>query len=133
MSNNHSSRSNRSSQTSRRNTSSGTSECDQEHVHEVLGSVQIAEPRDDPHNHRFATVSGEAIEFDCGSDHYHEVKFKTDFYEDHFHEYCGKTTGAIRVGDRHVHFLESVTSEEDCHRHNFRVATLIENPIGNDC
>lgn len=103
---------------------------DQRHVHEVLGSVQIAE-RDDPHNHRFATVSGEAIP--VGNDHVHEVRFRTDFYDDHFHEYCGRTSTAIPVGDRHVHFLESVTTENDGHRHNFRVATLIDNPIGTDC
>ena len=107
--------------------------CDekQRHVHEVLGSVEIAEAQEDPHNHRFATVSGEAIP--VGTDHYHEVKFRTDFYEDHFHEFCGRTTCAIEVGDRHVHFLESVTSENDGHRHNFRAATLINDPIGQEC
>ncbi len=104
----------------------------QKHVHEVLGSVEIAEREEDPHNHRFATVSGEAIP--CGGDHFHEVKFRTDFYENHFHEFCGKTSGAIPVGDRHVHFLESVTTENDGHRHEFRVGTLIDNPIGEeDC
>ncbi|MDR7814758.1 YmaF family protein [Lacrimispora sp.] len=30
-------------------------------MHEVQGSVQIPEREEDPHNHRFATVSGEAI------------------------------------------------------------------------
>lgn len=84
---------------------------------------------DDAHNHRFAVVSGEAIPVGC-KDHYHEVKFRTDFYEDHFHVFVGKTGGAIRVGDRHVHFLESQTSVNDGHRHDFRVATLIEDPIG---
>lgn len=103
----------------------------QRHVHEVLGSVEIAEPREEPHNHRFATVSGEAIP--CGSDHVHEVKFRTDFFDDHFHEFCGRTSGAVWVGDRHVHFLESVTSVNDGHRHNFRFATLIENPIEKEC
>ena len=107
--------------------------CDNEqrHVHEILGSVQIAEPQEDPHNHKFATVSGEAIP--VGADHYHEVKFRTDFYENHFHEYCGRTTCAIAVGDRHVHFLESTTTENDGHRHNFRVTTLINDPIGVEC
>jgi hypothetical protein len=103
---------------------------EQKHVHEVLGSVQIAEPREDPHNHRFATVSGEAIRFGM-NDHYHEVKFRTDFFEDHYHEFYGRTTLAIPVGDgRHVHFLQSETTENDRHRHNFRVATLIDDPIG---
>jgi hypothetical protein len=101
----------------------------QTHVHEVQGSVEIAEPREDPHNHRFATVSGEAIP-KGENDHVHEVRFHTDFYENHFHEFCGKTGGMIRAGDRHVHFLESVTAVSDGHRHEFRVATLIDNPIG---
>lgn len=102
----------------------------QEHVHEIQGSVQIAERQEDPHNHRFATVSGEQI--GEGINHFHEVKFRTDFYENHFHEYCGRTTGAVIVGDRHVHFLESVTTENDGHRHEFRVATLINDPIGEE-
>lgn len=104
---------------------------EQRHVHEIQGSVEIAERQIDPHNHRFATVSKEAVY--NGIDHYHEVKFRTDFYEDHFHEFCGRTSGAIQVGDRHVHFINSITSEDDNHIHEFRVATLIENPIGNKC
>ena len=100
----------------------------QRHVHEVLGSVEIAERLTDPHNHRFATVSGEAIHI--GNDHVHEVKFRTDFYEDHFHVFCGRTLGAIQVGDRHVHFLEDETSVNDGHHHDFRLATMIDNPIG---
>lgn len=104
------------------------SDSDQKHVHEVLGSVVIAERKEDPHNHRFATVSGEAIR--VGNDHFHEVKFRTDFYEEHFHEFKGKTSGAIPVGDgRHVHFLKDCTTRNDNHKHEFRVATLIENPI----
>lgn len=102
----------------------------QEHVHEIQGSVQIAEPNEDPHNHRFATVSGEQI--GEGINHFHEVKFRTDFYEDHFHEFCGRTSCAIPVGDRHVHFLESITTESDGHRHEFRFATLINDPIGEE-
>ena len=86
-------------------------------------------PKEEGHNHRFAVVSGEAIPVGC-KDHYHEVKFRTDFYEDHYHVFVGKTGGAIRVGDRHVHFLESQTSFNDGHRHDFRVATLVEDPIG---
>lgn len=101
----------------------------QRHVHEVHGSVKIAEPLEDPHNHRFATVSGEAIPVGC-DDHVHKVNFRTDFYEDHFHEFQGKTCGAIKVGDRHVHFLESVTTEVDGHEHEFRLSTFIEDPIG---
>nr|WP_314466180.1 YmaF family protein [uncultured Clostridium sp.] len=102
----------------------------QTHDHEIQGSVQIAEPQEDPHNHRFATVSGKAIP--AGTSHFHEVKFRTDFYENHYHEFCGKTSLAIPVGDRHVHFLESVTDVSDGHFHEFRVATLIDDPIGEE-
>lgn len=101
----------------------------QKHVHEVQGSVQIAERNEDPHNHRFATVSGEAIAISC-NDHIHEVKFRTDFYRNHYHEFCGKTRGAIKVGDRHVHCLDSVTTRNDGHRHEFRLCTFIQDPIG---
>ena len=103
---------------------------EQRHVHEVQGSVQIAEPQEDPHNHRFATVSGEAIQW--GASHFHKVKFRTDFYENHFHEFCGNTSLAIPVGDRHVHFLRSVTTVNDGHQHRFRFGTLIDNPIGKE-
>ena len=103
---------------------------EQTHVHEILGSVQIAEATTDPHNHRFAVVSCEVTPVGM-SDHVHEVTFRTDFYEDHFHEFKGKTQGAIPVGDgRHVHFLDSVTEPSDRHAHKFRVATLINDPIG---
>ncbi len=106
------------------------SDWEQKHVHEVVGSVRIAERGEDAHNHRFATVSGEAIRVGCG-DHVHDVQFHTDFYEDHFHEFCGRSGGAIDVGGgRHVHFVEAQTEVEDGHFHRFRVAALIENPIG---
>lgn len=98
------------------------------HVHEILGSTEIAERNTDPHNHRFATVSNQVI--GSGLNHVHEVTFRTDFYEDHFHEFCGRTCPAIVVGDRHVHFLESVTRVAENHVHEFRFATLIDNPIG---
>ncbi len=107
-------------------------EREQRHVHEIQGSVIIAERDEDPHNHRFATVSGE--EMKVGSNHVHDVKFRTDFYENHFHEFCGTTGLAIPVGNgRHVHFLKSVTSCNDGHMHKFRFATLIDNPIGDEC
>ena len=105
--------------------------CGQKHVHELQGSVKIVEREEDPHNHRFATVTGEAIP--CGGDdHVHDVTFRTDFYEDHFHEFKGRTGGAIQVGNRHVHFIESITSVNDCHKHCFEASTLIENPIGEE-
>lgn len=102
---------------------------DQTHVHEVQGSVRVAEVSTDPHNHRFAAMSGPAIPFGS-QDHVHEVFFQTDFYEDHFHEFCGRTGGTIPVGDRHVHFLESMTEISDGHQHEFRLATMIDDPIG---
>ena len=102
----------------------------QRHVHEVLGSVRIAEFGEDAHNHRFATVSGEAIPLGNG-DHVHDVRFRTDFYENHFHEFSGRSGGAIDVGGgRHVHFAEARTSFNDGHYHLFRVAALIEDPTG---
>lgn len=105
---------------------------EQRHVHELQGSVMIAEEEEDPHNHRFCTVTGEAIPFE--KDHVHEVTFRTDFFDDHFHEFRGKTGCSIPVGNnRHVHFIESVTSLNDGHRHAFEAATLIENPIGKEC
>lgn len=61
----------------------------------------------------------------------HEVCFRTDFYEGHFHEFKGRSGGAIDVGDgRHVHFAEAQTTQEDGHRHRFRAASLIQDPIG---
>jgi len=101
----------------------------QTHDHEVQGSVRLAETRCDLHNHRFATVTSPAIPYGP-DDHVHEVAFRTDFYEDHYHEFCGMTGVAIPTGDRHVHFLESMTTTSEGHCHEFRVATLIEDPIG---
>lgn len=99
-----------------------------QHVHEVLGSTRISGCCDFAHNHRFATVSGEAIP--CDESHVHEVKFSTDSCNGHTHEFCGTTSKAIDVGGgRHVHFLEGTTSMDAGHKHEFIVATLIENPI----
>lgn len=103
--------------------------CPQTHVHEVQGSVQIAEITEDPHNHRFATVSCEIKMYPDGT-HTHIIKFRTDFYENHYHEFCGETGKEICVGDRHVHFLKSVTTCDDGHMHKFRLGTFIDNPIG---
>ncbi len=100
----------------------------QRHVHEVLGSVMIAEAEEEPHNHRFATVSGPAIIVSGG--HVHEVAVRTDFYDDHYHVIVGQSGLAVPVGDRHVHFLNAQTSVNDGHSHAFRAASLIENPIG---
>lgn len=102
--------------------------CDkQKHVHEVIGSTAIVRECEDCHNHRFCTVSGEAIR-SCDS-HVHEVKFHTDFSDGHYHEFCGKSGPAIEVGNgKHIHFLKAFTEKEDGHKHEFQVATLIESP-----
>jgi hypothetical protein len=108
---------------------SGEESChnEQKHVHELQGSVKFAE-EDDPHNHRFCTVTEEACPVE-GGEHIHEVCFRTDYFDGHFHEFRGKTGVAIPVGNRHVHCIESVTTVNDGHRHEFEAATLIENPI----
>lgn len=98
------------------------------HVHEVQGSVQLAELKCDPHNHRFATMSGEAESLGPNN-HTHMVTFRTDTYEGHYHEFCGRTTGAFPICGGHVHYLESVTTKRDGHQHCFKVITHIEDPI----
>lgn len=111
-----------------------TTDCKkQKHVHEITGSTAIVRECCDCHNHRFCTVSGEAIEE--GNSHVHEVKFRTDFADGHYHEFCGKTSTAIDVGNgKHVHFIKSKTDEEDGHKHRFQAATLIDSPIDfEDC
>jgi hypothetical protein len=104
----------------------------QTHVHEVLGSVRLAELTEDPHNHRFAGITCEVIPVEGG--HIHKFHSMTDFYEDHFHLICVRTGLNVKVGEgddaRHVHFIDSATEVVDNHFHEFIVATLIENPIG---
>lgn len=101
----------------------------QTHVHEVLGSVRLAELEEDPHNHRFAGVTNEVILVPGG--HIHKLITKTDFYEGHFHLVCVETRLQTPVGEgRHVHFIDSETECEDGHLHKFISATLIDNPIG---
>lgn len=103
---------------------------EQRHVHELTGSTRIFNEDDDCHNHRFCTVTGEAIYTKDKRDHFHEVKFHTDFTDEHFHEFCGKTSGAVDVGNgKHVHFIKDFTEERDNHRHEFQAATLIDSPI----
>lgn len=52
----------------------------QQHVHEITGSTATVNGCRECHNHRFCTVSGEAIRM--GNSHVHEVKFRTDFLMD---------------------------------------------------
>jgi hypothetical protein len=67
---------------------------EQEHTHEYEGSVKIAEREEDPHNHRFAGVTGEAI-FNPDGTHFHKLFNRTDFYEEHFHKMCDITGPGI--------------------------------------
>lgn len=97
------------------------------HLHEVQGSVQSTGNDCNAHSHRFATVSCEPIETANG-DHVHQVTFRTDTYNGHYHEFSGRTSGEYEVCEGHVHYLEGVTSEQACHRHCFRCITHIEDP-----
>ncbi len=102
----------------------------QRHVHEYIGSVMIAEAGEDPHNHRFSGVSGQAILLGDGS-HVHRLATRTDFYEDHFHIIRGISGPGIDVGGgRHIHYVEAATTIVDGHRHNFRANSMINDPIG---
>ena len=56
---------------------------EQEHTHEYEGSVKIAEREEDPHNHRFAGVTGEAI-FNPDGTHFHKLFNRTDFTKNIF-------------------------------------------------
>jgi hypothetical protein len=102
----------------------------QTHVHEFLGSTQLAEFGEERHNHRFAGVSGQAIYVPCG--HFHEIEARTDFL-DHFHLFKAKSSLQIPVGEgKHVHFVEAITNEVDEHVHELEFATLIEAPTHNN-
>lgn len=106
----------------------------QEHVHEITGSTGIFQECEGCHNHRFCTVSGEAKFIPGTQDHFHEVKLRTDFADGHYHEICGKSSGAINVGGgKHVHFLTAFTGEADGHRHKFQAASLIDSPTDFRC
>jgi hypothetical protein len=104
------------------------------HVHEVQGSTFIVDERgEEPHNHRFAGVTGDAIPIDNGRDHIHKLETLTDTFEDHHHCIKVWVGRAIPVGDgRHVHFVYAKTECADGHVHKFRVATLIEDPISRE-
>lgn len=98
-----------------------------QHVHEIVGSTEFSDEYNDLHNHRFATMSGDAIEAD--GNHFHNICFRTDSYGAHYHEYCGPSTLAIPTGDgRHVHFANGTVNSADGHTHEFRVASMINNP-----
>lgn len=97
-----------------------------QHVHEFLESTKIAERRDDPHNHRFAGITGPAIPYH--NSHVHQINTRTDS-TDHFHRLNLYTGPAIDVGfGRHVHPVCGDTSFDDGHVHRFIFTTLIERP-----
>lgn len=99
-----------------------------QHNHEITGSTKLAGCCDNAHNHRFATISCEAIPRD-GS-HVHEIKFSTDSCDGHHHEFCGTSGKAIDVGcGHHVHFTKGCTSSDAGHKHEFEVGSLIEDPV----
>ncbi len=100
----------------------------QTHVHEIVGSVKLAEEGNDRHNHRFATVSSEVIPI-SGGGHKHSFYVNTDFF-DHHHEVTGETGPTIMIGNgKHIHFTTGNTTLDDGHFHSFQFATLIDSPL----
>ena len=74
------------------------------------------------------TVSDEAIPY-MGS-HVHNIKFRTDSNDGHYHEFRGTSSAAIPVGGgKHIHFSKAYTTSADGHVHEFQVVSLIDNPI----
>lgn len=100
----------------------------QTHVHEFLGSTQLADYCGGIHNHRFAGVTSQAIP--TGNSHVHRISINTDYFSDHFHGICIITGPAIDVGGgKHVHLVTGYTTCEENHKHRFIFTTLIENPL----
>jgi hypothetical protein len=98
----------------------------QRHVHEFTGSTRLAGAT--VHNHRFAGMSSQAIP--VGRDHIHAIRTDTDFDVEHLHSIAVFSGPSIRVGGgRHVHSASGSTSLDLGHRHEFIVATLIEDPL----
>ena len=98
-----------------------------QHVHEIIGSTESSCEHRASHNHRFATMSGDAIEAD--GNHFHNICFRTDSYGAHYHEYRGPSTLAIPTGNgRHVHFANGSTNSADGHTHEFQFVSMINNP-----
>jgi hypothetical protein len=106
------------------------------HVHEFLGSTMLAAPpnrRNLLHNHRFAGVSGPAIP--VRNSHVHVIKARTDFFLNHTHGLRVVSGLARPVFDEnhqeigHVHGFSGTTTVNFMHDHEFKGATLIEDPI----
>lgn len=68
--------------------------------------------------------------------HVHEVLGSVKIYDEkgecHNHRFAGMTGEAVSVrsGKSHIHYVYAKTEISDGHRHEFQVATLIEDPIG---
>lgn len=109
------------------------------HVHEFLGSTMLAAPPGQKnllHNHRFAGVSGPAIP--VKGSHVHEIKARADFFVSHIH-FLREISGlAIPVFDEkgkeigHVHGFSGTTTVDARHDHEFKGATLIEDPLSEE-
>ncbi|WP_246240346.1 YmaF family protein [Anaerocolumna sedimenticola] len=97
----------------------------QYHVHEFQGYLKTTED----HYHRCTGITGEAIPIDK-KDHIHEIVFRSDFVNGHYHEYIGRSSGAIEIGDRHIHYIDSFTNVTSGHQHGFRLITLLHDPSG---
>lgn len=95
-----------------------------QHVHELIGSTVSTRCDEISHSHRFAAMSAEAIP--ANGRHFHNVTFRTDTQENHYHEFHGTSSLAIPVGDGlHIHFVKGYTSPANGHAHEFRVAFLL--------
>ena len=104
---------------------------EQNHVHEFAGSTRVVDyDNGEEHNHRFAGVTGDAIQ--CRGSHVHKMVTRTDNYNGHYHVIDVVTGPAIPVGNglRHIHYVFACTTDREGHNHSFRIGTLIENPIG---
>ena len=68
--------------------------------------------------------------------HVHEVLGSVKIYDEkgecHNQRFAGMTGEAVSVrnGKSHIHYVYAKTEISDGHRHEFQVATLIEDPIG---
>lgn len=94
------------------------------HVHEVRGYVKVGKEN---HRHHYVFVTGRAVPIN-DKEHVHEVYYRTDLGDGHYHEYMGKTLGAVEIGDRHIHYIEDCTTKNAGHSHDFLLVTYIDNP-----
>lgn len=96
------------------------------HVHEYEASTLLSEKKGGPrHNHRFAGVTGEAIEIE-GGHHIHKYHTNTNTFQTHHHFLSGCTGPEIKLPEgKHTHFAEGATTIDDKHCHKYEFATLI--------